>query len=169
MEKDLPMVEINNKKYMLEDFEKDKSIDLREVNDKYNNTLSIRISDEGVLMTAFSELIGDTDGVYYTVRLRRDNQNSETYQYSNEGYIDEWKDAQEVINAYDFIQDDISNLRETEKIMKENEAWFEEESVKISQDKDENINYEIGKEYLKKIAEAQRQNEINNTRDILKI
>lgn len=169
MEKDLPIVEINNKKYMLEDFEKDKSVDLREVNDKYNNTLSIRISDEGVLMTAFSELIGDTDGAYYTVRLRRDNQNSETYQYSNEGYIDEWKDAQEVINAYDFIQDDISNLRETEKIMKENEAWFEEESVKISQDKDENINYEIGKEYLKKIAEAQRQNEINNTRDILKI
>ena len=53
--------------------------------------------------------------------------------------------------------------------MKENEAWFEEESVKISQDKDENINYEIGKEYLKKIAEEQRQNEINNTRDILKI
>ena len=117
MKKDLPVVEINDKKYIVEDFEKNKRIYLKEVSDKYNNTLSIKTNKDGVLMTAFSELIGDIDGVYYAVRLKKDNQNNETYQYSNEGYIGEWNPIEGILEAYEFIKEDISNLRETEKIM----------------------------------------------------
>ena len=46
MKKDLPVVEINDKKYIVEDFEKNKRIYLKEVSDKYNNTLSIKTNKD---------------------------------------------------------------------------------------------------------------------------
>lgn len=129
MKKDLPVVEINDKKYIVEDFEKNKRIYLKEVSDKYNNTLSIKTNKDGVLMTAFSELIGNIDGVYYAVRLKKDNQNNETYQYSNEGYIGEWNPIEGILEAYEFIKEDISNLRETEKIMQEREQKDDKKEI----------------------------------------
>ena len=80
-------------------------------------------------MTAFSELIGDIDGVYYAVRLKKDNQNNETYQYSNEGYIGEWNPIEGILEAYEFIKEDISNLRETEKIMQEREQKDDKKEI----------------------------------------